>query len=144
MRFRVLGPVELLRDGHPVPVGGPKQRALLVLFLLRPNRFVDTDWLVDALWDGRPPTSAQVTLRTYVAGLRRALEPGRGHRDPGRVLLHHPGGYELRVEPEAVDAVRFARLADQATAALARGDATTAEDGYRAALGLWRGEPLAD
>lgn len=81
MQFRVLGPPEVVRDGQVVPLGGPKQRALLVLFLLRPNRFVAADWLVDALWDGRPPPSADITLRTYVAGLRRAVEP---HRSPAR------------------------------------------------------------
>ncbi|MGW0502266.1 BTAD domain-containing putative transcriptional regulator [Micromonospora sp. NPDC003241] len=138
----MLGPLEAVRDGHTVPLGGPKQRALLALFLLRPNRFVATDWLVDALWDGRPPASAEMTLRTYVAGLRRAVEPQRSHREPARVLRSHPRGYELRVEPEAIDAVRFQRLAAYAAHALAAGDADSAERGYVEALALWRGEPL--
>lgn len=78
----MLGPPEILRDGRVVPIGGPKQQALLVLFLLRPNRYVSADWLVDALWDGRPPASAEMTLRTYVAGLRRAVEPQRSPASP--------------------------------------------------------------
>ncbi|MEU5549876.1 BTAD domain-containing putative transcriptional regulator [Micromonospora sp. NPDC047793] len=138
----MLGPLEAVRDGHTVPLGGPKQRALLALFLLRPNRFVAADWLVDALWDGRPPASGEMTLRTYVAGLRRAVEPQRSHREPARILRSHPRGYELRVEPEEIDAVRFHRLAAYAGQALAAGDAVSAERGYTEALALWRGEPL--
>jgi DNA-binding SARP family transcriptional activator/tetratricopeptide (TPR) repeat protein len=121
-------------------VGGPKQRALLTLFLARPNQVLTADWLADALWDGRPPASAQVTLRTYVAGLRRALEPGRGRRTPGDVLRGHPGGYELHVDPESVDAVRFTRL----TRAAATAGPVAAERLYVEALALWYGEPLAD
>ncbi|MER6585817.1 BTAD domain-containing putative transcriptional regulator [Micromonospora chalcea] len=143
MRFRVLGPPGIDRDGRGVPLGGPKQRALLALFLLRPNRFVAADWLVEALWDGRPPASAHTTLRTYVAGLRRAVEPERSHREPARVLRSRPRGYELRVEDDAVDAIRFGRLVDRAADTLAAGQPAAAERTYAEALALWRGEPLA-
>ncbi|GAB3057411.1 BTAD domain-containing putative transcriptional regulator [Micromonospora schwarzwaldensis] len=143
MQFRVLGPPEILRDGRVVPVGGPKQQALLALFLLRPNRFVAADWLVEALWDGRPPVSAQMTLRTYVAGLRRAVEPERSHREPARILCSRPRGYELRVNADAIDAVRFGALVDQAAEAFAAGEPAVAERRYAEALALWRGEPLA-
>ncbi|WP_316250240.1 BTAD domain-containing putative transcriptional regulator [Micromonospora aurantiaca (nom. illeg.)] len=143
VQFRVLGPPEVVRHGRVVPLGGPKQQALLALFLLRPNRFVAADWLVDALWDARPPASARTTLRTYVAGLRRAVEPHRSHREPARVLRSHPGGYELRVDADAVDAIRFAGLVDRAADALAAGQAAAAERTYTEALALWRGEPLA-
>ncbi|MFD6635713.1 BTAD domain-containing putative transcriptional regulator [Micromonospora chalcea] len=143
MRFRVLGPPGIDRDGRGVPLGGPKQRALLALFLLRPNRFVAADWLVEALWDGRPPASAHTTLRTYVAGLRRAVEPERSHREPARVLRSRPRGYELRVEAEAVDAIRFGHLVERAADALAAGNPAVAERTYAEALALWRGEPLA-
>ncbi|MET8312418.1 BTAD domain-containing putative transcriptional regulator [Micromonospora sp. NPDC005173] len=143
MQFRVLGPPEIVRDGRVVPLGGPKQQALLALFLLRPNRFVAADWLVEALWDGRPPASAHMTLRTYVAGLRRAVEPERSHREPARILRTRPRGYELRVEVEAIDAIRFGSLVDRAADALAAGEPAAAEWSYAEALALWRGEPLA-
>ncbi|GAB2922444.1 BTAD domain-containing putative transcriptional regulator [Micromonospora polyrhachis] len=143
MRFRVLGPLEIIRDGRLVPVGAPKQQTLLVLFLLRPNRVVTADWLIDALWDGRPPASAGMTLRSYVAGLRRAVEPHRSHRAPSQLLRGHLKGYEFRVDPDAIDANRFAHLVDTAAVALATGDAAAAEHGYATALALWRGEALA-
>ncbi len=143
MQFRVLGPPEVVRNGRVVPLGGPKQQALLALFLLRPNRVVAADWLVDALWDARPPASARTTLRTYVAGLRRAVEPDRSHREPARILRSHPRGYELRVDAGAVDAIRFAAQVDRAADALAAGQAAVSERAYAEALALWRGEPLA-
>ncbi|MDU0292304.1 BTAD domain-containing putative transcriptional regulator, partial [Saccharothrix longispora] len=140
VRFAILGPLRVERDGVPVEIGGRRQRDLLALLSVRPNRFLSADWLADALWDGRPPASAAVTLRTHVAGLRRALEPGRGHRAPAELLRGGNGGYELTVPPDAVDAVRFTTLADDAAAALASGDAPLAEHRYREALALWRGD----
>ncbi|WP_432991746.1 BTAD domain-containing putative transcriptional regulator [Dactylosporangium sp. CA-233914] len=145
MRFGVLGPLLVSRDGEPVAIGGPKQRTLLSLLLLRPNRPVTADWLVEALWDGAPPPGAAVTLRTYVAGLRRALEPGRGPRSPGRIVRSRDGGHELCVAPEAIDAERFTALAGAGARALADGDPGAAERCYAEALALWRGElPVAD
>ncbi|WP_344512778.1 BTAD domain-containing putative transcriptional regulator [Dactylosporangium maewongense] len=143
VRFAILGPLLVSRDGAVVPVGGPKQQALLTLLLLRPNRVNSTGWLTDALWDGDPPPSAQVTLRSYVAALRRALEPGRGARAQGTVVVGHAGGYELRVPPEAVDAAEFVALAEAGARALAAGDPATAERDYTRALALWRGDPPA-
>ncbi|MGW4111443.1 BTAD domain-containing putative transcriptional regulator [Actinosynnema sp. NPDC004786] len=139
MRFAVLGPLRVTRDGVPVAVGGPKQQRLLAVMLLRHNEPLRADWLVDALWDGRPPASAEVTLRTYVAGLRRALEPDRPARSSGGLLLNHPGGYELRVPPEAIDFVEFTELVRRAGEAA---DPVTAERLHADALALWRGDPV--
>lgn len=139
----MLGPLEIVRDGRLVPVGAPKQQTLLILFLLRPNRVVAADWLIDALWDGSPPASAGMTLRSYVAGLRRAVEPQRSHRAPSQVLRGHLKGYEFRVDPDAIDANRFAQRVETAAVALAAGDAAAAERDYTNALALWRGEALA-
>ncbi|WP_308258654.1 BTAD domain-containing putative transcriptional regulator [Saccharothrix obliqua] len=144
MRFAVLGPLRVERAGVDIAVGGPRQRDLLVLLLLRANRVLTADWLADALWDGRPPAGAAVTLRSHVAGLRRVLEPERGHRVPAELLRGHTGGYELAVPPDAVDAVRFTTLADDAAAAMAAGDTALAEHRYREALGLWRGDVAVD
>ena len=143
VRFGVLGPLLVERDGEPLALGGPRQRDLLTLLVLRANRFVGAEWLVDALWDGRPPSGAQVTLRSYVAVLRRALEPGRGRRAPAEVLRGHTGGYELSVPPDAVDAVRFIALAGRGARALAEGEWEAAERHYADALALWRGEVAA-
>ena len=59
MEFRLLGPLEALGDdGIPVPLGGPRPRALLAQLLLEPNRAVSTDLLIHGIWGESPPASA--------------------------------------------------------------------------------------
>ena len=75
--FGILGPLEVLRSGRAVPLGGPRQRAVLAVLLLQANRVVSVDRLVEDVWDGHAPEASVTTLQTYVFHLRRALEPGR-------------------------------------------------------------------
>ena len=70
MEFRILGVLEGLENGMPVSLGGPKQRSVLAMLLLDPNRSVSTDRLVDGLWGDEPPLRAAATLRVYVSNLR--------------------------------------------------------------------------
>ena len=74
--FRLLGPVEAMRDGQPVRLGGRQQRALLALLLLEAGRPVSVDRLTDELWRGDPPSGAEGTLRVYVSRLRSTLDDG--------------------------------------------------------------------
>jgi len=76
IEFRLLGPLEVWRDGQQLPVEGSKQRALLAVLLLRADQVVSTDELIDALWGERPPASAANALQAHVSALRRTLEPG--------------------------------------------------------------------
>ncbi|GIG04220.1 AfsR/SARP family transcriptional regulator [Catellatospora coxensis] len=140
----VLGRLEIRLAGRPVTVGSRKQRALLSLLLIRPDRFATVDWLTDALWDSAPPPSAETTLRTHVAGLRRALEPDRATGAEPVTLRSRDGGYLLNLPDAALDAARFTALTRHAAGAHAAGDAAAAERDYLAALRLWRGEPLPD
>jgi DNA-binding SARP family transcriptional activator len=73
--FRVLGPLEVLRSGYAVPLGGPRQRAVLALLLLQANQVVSLDRLVEDVWEGHAPVASIATLQTYVSHLRRALTP---------------------------------------------------------------------
>ena len=58
MRYKVLGPLEIERDGVPVPIGGPQLRRLFAVLVSRRGRQVSGDRLVEALWaDGQPPTA---------------------------------------------------------------------------------------
>jgi DNA-binding SARP family transcriptional activator len=63
MEFRILGPLEVLENGHPVPLGGSKQRALLASLLLHANEVVSRDRLIDELWGASPPATAPTALR---------------------------------------------------------------------------------
>ena len=118
MRFGVLGAVEVHRDDVPVDLGVPKQRALLAALALAPGKTVSATALVDLLWGDAAPPGALGTLQTYVAGLRRALEPGREARATDGVLATAGNGYALRVAPDAVDAVAFERAVAAARVAL--------------------------
>jgi predicted ATPase/DNA-binding SARP family transcriptional activator len=120
--FGILGPLQAVRDGEPVPLGGPRQRAVLARLLLDLRRVVAVDVLADDVWDGAPPGTATKTLQKYVWGLRQGLGPG--------LLRTSGGGYTLDAEDDALDARRFERL-------LGAGEAATA-------LALWRGAALAD
>jgi predicted ATPase/DNA-binding SARP family transcriptional activator len=122
MDFGILGPLRAVRDGAPVPLGGPRQRAVLARLLLDPGRVVPVDVLIDDVWCGDPPPTATKTLQKYVSELRKSL---------GSSLVQTSGrGYSIDIDGGAVDARRFELL-------LSAGD-------YDDALALWRGEPLAD
>ncbi|MFB4422316.1 BTAD domain-containing putative transcriptional regulator [Streptomyces sp. QL37] len=138
MRIDALGAVRAFHDdGSPVALGGPRHREVLARLVAAEGRMVTTDSLVDDLW-ADPPARAVGALRTFVAALRRALEPGRPPRDPPRVLVTEGPGYALRLPREDVDVHRF-----EDTLARARHspDAVTA---LGAALAAWNGPAYAD
>jgi DNA-binding SARP family transcriptional activator len=118
VRIGVLGAIEVHRGDSPVDLGVRKQRALLAALALDPGRTVPASALVDLLWGGAAPPGALSTLHTYVAGLRRALEPGREARATDGLLATAGNGYALRVPSEAVDAVAFERAVAAARTAL--------------------------
>jgi hypothetical protein len=70
--FGILGPLEVSRAGRAVPLGGPRQRAVLALLLLEANRVVSLDRLAEDIWGGRPPDGWATTVQIYVSHLRRA------------------------------------------------------------------------
>lgn len=124
MEFRILGPLEVVRDGRVVPLGGGRQLALVAALLLHRNEVVSVDRLVDELWDGEPPPTAAKIVRNNVSMLRKEL---------GERLVSRPPGYLLRVEPGELDSERLEQ-------AVERGDREELE----AALALWRGPPLVE
>ncbi len=134
--LRVLGPVEALRVGEPILLGGLRQRWLLALLLVEPGRVVSSDRLIDELWQGTPPPVAAGTLRVYASRLRSALG--------GDTLHARPPGYQLDVEVEGLDAWQFERLLREGRDALARGASGLAAQRLAAALALWRGPAFAD
>ena len=112
---RILGPLEVSAGGRAVEIGGPKQRALLAILLLRANESVPRDVLVHELWGEQPPAGARHTLEVYVSRLRKALGPTA----EGSVLVTRPGAYRLPVAEEQQDVSRFERLVADGSRALA-------------------------
>ncbi len=131
----VLGPVRLLVDREPVGLASVQQRILVACLALEPGRPVSVPRLIAALWPGDVPANSQGNLHSYVSRLRRVVGADR--------LVHEPGGYRLVVEPTDVDVGAARALVAQAHALLP-GDPAGAGELLDGALGLWRGEPLAD
>jgi DNA-binding SARP family transcriptional activator/tetratricopeptide (TPR) repeat protein len=138
--FGILGPLEVRRGGALVPVGGPRQRALLGLLLCHANRVVSRDQLAEELLGDQPAESAERMLRVQISRLRTALAGGGG---PPRVLARPPG-YLLRVGPGELDLEVFEQRTAAGRDALGRGDPGQAAALLAEAELLWRGRPLAD
>jgi predicted ATPase len=137
VEFRILGPVQAVRGGRELELGGPRRRAVLALLLVAAGRVVPAERLAEEVWGGCPPPGAAGTLRSYVSRLRTLLAPDAD-------LVGRGGGYAIAVGPDQLDAGRFERLVAAGRAALERGEAAVAANRLREGLGLWRGRALAD
>jgi DNA-binding SARP family transcriptional activator/Tfp pilus assembly protein PilF len=134
--FRLLGPVEVVATGGPVPVPGALRRALLALLLLDEGRVLPLSTIIRGLWGDTPPATAPAQVRAAVAAIRRALRPAG--LDP---IVTHPAGYLARVPAGSLDVSRFRALVRDAQSA--GRDPVAVRDDLRRAAGLWRGEALS-
>ena len=121
--------------GRLLPLGGPRQRAVLAHLLVHANGVVPADVLIDDVWDDEPPEGARSSLQSYVSRLRGAVG---AERIEGRA-----GGYVLRIDDEEVDAFRFEAAVRRARQNFGR-DPGRASDELGDALALWRGSAFAD
>jgi DNA-binding SARP family transcriptional activator/Flp pilus assembly protein TadD len=139
MWFGVLGPLLVRDENLAMSVPGGRQRVLLAALLVRAGTVVSADALAEVMWDGAPPAGAETTLRTHVMRLRRVLGPTAG----ARVVTRYPG-YLIEAGESEVDLLRFRGLAREGGIAVRTGHWARAWELLTEALGLWRGEPLAD
>src|SRR5918994_860479 len=135
---RLLGPVEVICDGHLVTIGGSRARTLLAVLAIRAGRVVDTSALTEAVWGDHAPRTAAHALHVHASTVRRAL----GSR--GDWLQARPPGYVLALEPDALEIDRFEHAARDGRAELASGRPDAAVARLSDALAFWRGSPLAD
>ena len=126
----ILGPLEAKSDDSTIALGARGRRAVLALLALTPGRVVSIGAIVDAIWGDDPPATADNLIQGYVSKLRSLL-------GAGSVVTQNPG---YRLEGVEVDAVTFTALVERARTAGASEAAALLEE----ALGLWRGELLAD
>jgi DNA-binding SARP family transcriptional activator len=138
LSFNILGPLEVVSGGKRIAVVGEKPPLVLALLLLRPGEEVSADSLIDALWADEAPATARSSLQVHVSKLRRLFAENGGED----LIRTRGSSYSLLVDPEQVDAWRFARLVAQGREALAS-DATRAHSLLTEALALWRGAPLS-
>ncbi len=150
LRLAVLGPLAAWRDGAWLPLGPVRQRAVLGLLALHPGTGLSRAAIVDALWGQDPPAAAVGVLQGYIARLRQLVGPGsrtwEGVPQPrgGGAVCWDGTGYRLAPGGIHLDLADFGELAGRARQAAGAGDARQAGRLYGQALGLWRGEPLAD
>nr|CEL21667.1 regulator [Kibdelosporangium sp. MJ126-NF4]CTQ92447.1 regulator [Kibdelosporangium sp. MJ126-NF4] len=131
MRIGVLGPLLAADATGPIDLKGPRHRAVLARLLVARGRVVPVDMLVADLWED-PPDGAVGAIQTFVAALRKALEPDRPPRTPATLLVTEGPGYALKLAPDAVDAWRFEAALNGSLSALDE------------ALALWRGPAYAE
>ncbi|HEV7712632.1 MAG TPA: BTAD domain-containing putative transcriptional regulator [Asanoa sp.] len=138
MRFRLLGPVDLLDGDRTITVPKPRSRAVLAFLLLSANRMVTTDALVDAVWQEKPPATARNQIQLDISVVRRAIREA-GLRDP---ITTTSSGYRIGVADDELDLLSFEALRRAARDRAA--DPAAAAGLLREALELWRGQPLGD
>ena len=140
LEFQILGPFRVVAaDGDAataMSIGPMKERVLLAVLVLSPNRTVSLDALIDALWGEHPPPSARKLVQIYVSHLRKILGNG--------VVGTRQSGYALQTDADAIDVWRFERLVLDGCRASQQGDAALAAALFDEGLGLWRGPVLAE
>ena len=139
MEFRLLGALEVHRDGRTVPLGGLRRQAVVATLALRANETVSVDQLTKAVWMDAPASPAS-NLRTYIMELRRSL---RSSGEENSRLVTRSSGYVLATRPGEVDVDIFEAEATRGAQELKRRDLDAAIACFERAKGVWRGEPLA-
>jgi DNA-binding SARP family transcriptional activator len=138
VKFRILGPLEVVEDGNPLPLGTLKERLVLGVLLLHANEFVSRERLIDDLWGDAPPPTARKAVNVYISKLRQTLT--RDGHDP---IATADGGYRLRLEPDELDAAAMQQVVTAAQDSVSNGELERAAELFREALALWRGPTLA-
>ncbi|MEV7279396.1 BTAD domain-containing putative transcriptional regulator [Streptomyces sp. NPDC093111] len=135
MRFRLLGPLEVVGPGGPALITAERQRIVLAVLLLEPNRIVPMGRLVDAVWGSAPPPTARAQIQICVSIVRASMAKA-GLPD---VIQTRSPGYFVEVEDEELDLHVFERAATAGRTAAEAGRFEEAASAFESALGLWRG-----
>jgi DNA-binding SARP family transcriptional activator/Tfp pilus assembly protein PilF len=141
VRFQVLGALRVQAGDTEVEVSGHRTRALLAMLLLNPDHAVSVERLVDAVWGVDAPGEAKNRVHLSISRLRARLAAARLPRE---LIVTEPAGYRIVVDADSLDLLQFRRLRDEAREAAAEGRFDRAGQRYRAAVGLWKGSPLAE
>lgn len=139
---RLLGPFETTVSDSPVPLGGPKQRAVMAALILAGGRVVSSASLANAAWDEHPPVDYTSTLHVFIANLRKSLR--QAGLEANSVIRTVAPGYRVMIVPEAIDYGRFVGKCSEAQNHLHQRRYDDARQAFRAALTEFSGDVLAD
>ena len=135
MEVGLLGPVTVpLPEGQAEP--GKRARALLAVLALAGDEPLPLDELARRLWAGAMPPDPANAIEGLLGQLAATLPEGAIERTDE--------GHRLDAGLVSTDAQRFADLVGQAQDAGAAGNLPRAGDFLGEAIGLWRGDALAD
>ncbi|WP_347586549.1 BTAD domain-containing putative transcriptional regulator [Acrocarpospora sp. B8E8] len=136
LRFRLLGPMQVLRDGAELQICASRELAILASLVLNAGRVVSVDRLIETVWAGSAPRSARRQIAICVSRLRRIL-------GAGAIETSSPG-YLIRPAPDSVDWLQFRALVARSRSEVAGKNREEAVRLLREALALWRGNPFED
>ncbi|MFI0979479.1 BTAD domain-containing putative transcriptional regulator [Streptomyces sp. NPDC021093] len=139
----LLGPVVANRGDHRIELGSPTQRTVFAVLAANENRVVSREELVRAVWGSDASETVMNSVYTYIARLRKCLEPGRARFAQPEVLVSDSLGYMLSVPAERVDTRRFSTALSAAHRLRADNDTERAAAKLEEGLALWRGTPYA-
>ncbi|MFF4987019.1 BTAD domain-containing putative transcriptional regulator [Streptosporangium saharense] len=134
LKIGLLGAVQARCECREIPLGPPRQRAVLALLALEAGRTVPMERLIRGLWGERAPAGARGLVQGYVSRLRPALA------GVGVTIAYAPQGYLLELASEQVDVHEF-RISVTRARSLDTDEARAVA--LRHAIALWRGEPLS-
>jgi DNA-binding SARP family transcriptional activator/Tfp pilus assembly protein PilF len=137
--FQILGPLRVHTEAGELAISAVRERTVLAMLLLHPSETIATWRLVEAVWGDEPPRNVRNQLQGCVSRLRKQLAS-----IDRQIIVTTTQGYQIDVEPQTVDLLRFRQIRDEARTAARDGDRERARDRYRIALRLWRGSPLSD
>jgi DNA-binding SARP family transcriptional activator len=132
--IRVLGPLSVRVDDAEMELGSTKQRRVLALLLMRANRAIAVNELIDTVWSENPPRTARKNLQVYVCGLRKILSDQ---------IRYGANGYVFESGSSELDLIRFDELTAAGRRAARNGNAAASGDLLGSAVRLWRGKPAA-
>jgi DNA-binding SARP family transcriptional activator len=141
VRYEVLGSLRVVDENSWSVVSAPKMSVLLATLLVRSNQVVSVEQLITEIWGGSPPTRATAAVHVYVSQLRKFLRRPGQTRSP---IVTHPPGYLLRPGDDELDVETFQRLTEQGREHARNERHAEASACFDTALGLWRGQVLAD
>ncbi|MBI3215571.1 MAG: AAA family ATPase [Mycobacterium sp.] len=145
VEYTLSGVIEARVGGSAVTLGGPKQRCVLAVLLADHGSIVSVDRLIDCVWGDAAPPKAPVSLRSYIANLRRILNAPDSEEPGGQRVESHPHGYRLVLLPgDTVDMHQFEELVSAGRTALRRSDPGGAHSLFGEAMALWRGDPFGE
>jgi len=138
IRFRLLGPLEVVSEDGSIDLGPRKQRTLLAVLLLNANKIVPIDRMIDLVWDNDPPRTAEHSVQIYVSDLRKRLA------DTGILIETRAPGYVLNAPAGMIDTQVFEHLVRDGLMQLRTGIPAKGQLMLDQAGALWSDPPLAD